>query len=104
MSLVVVGLVFVPVICKEADHVGFPLLLVPIPCRGAGTPFLALHAMHADLSLQTTYISITNNTNMLVIMPVCAALVEALNFYQFRSSPRLLNAISLLCQYNFKGK
>lgn len=68
-----VGLVYVPGICKGAEYVDFPLLHVPIPCWGAETPFQALHAAHADLSLQTTYISITNNTNMLVIMPVCAA-------------------------------
>lgn len=73
MSQMGVGLVFVPVICKGAETVDYPLLRVPIPCWGAGTLFQHLHAAHVDLSLQTTYISITNNTNMWVIMPVCAA-------------------------------
>lgn len=63
-----------PVICKGVESLDWPLLCAPNPGWGDETPFQLLHDTgHVDLSLQTTYISITNNTNMWVTMPVSAA-------------------------------
>lgn len=70
----VADLASMPVIGKGVVGVDWHLLCVPNPCWGVETLVPLLHdAADADLPLQTTYISITNNTNMWVTMPVSAA-------------------------------